>query len=211
MDTTVYPVVGLGNPGSDYAKTRHNAGFWVLQHLADLLGLSFSQALFSPYARAECRLHRLSELWPDLSYAEDAVLSLIKPLTYMNRSGEVFPRLIEAWERKSLTVAKPVVVVDQMDLLPGELRFKSKGGTAGHNGLKSLVSFIAEDFYPLYVGIGRPADGIAVVDHVLGTPLGAEAEAIHLACERAARSLAICLSRGIEAAMHETNRKSTSL
>lgn len=210
MDTKVFPVVGLGNPGSDYAKTRHNAGFWVIQHLADLLGLSFSQPLFSPFARVEFPAARLTELWPDLDFPEGSLVSLIKPLTFMNRSGDVIPGLLASWEKKSMVVERPVVIVDQMDLPPGELRFKSKGGTAGHNGLKSLVSYLEEDFFPLYVGIGRPEAGIAVVDHVLGTPVGPEADALQLACKRATRSLALCLSKGIEAAMHETNRKSAS-
>lgn len=203
----IHPVVGLGNPGTDYVKTRHNAGFWVIQELADRLGLSFRQPLFSSFALAECPATGLTSLWPEFSYSPVDTLVLIKPLTFMNRAGEILPGLYDSWDRKGRQVAVPVVVVDQMDLPPGDLRFKSRGGTAGHNGLKSLAQVLAEDFYPLYFGIGRPPEGVAVIDHVLGVPQGDEAEAERKAVERACRGVALCLAKGIEAAMHEINRR----
>lgn len=205
MQRTVYPVIGLGNPGTDYQETRHNAGFWFVQGLADRLGLSFSRPLFRSLAMARCPAVRLASLYPDLDFAEDADLVFVQPLCWMNRSGEVLPGLYQDWQRHDSLLATPWVAVDQMDLPPGELRLKARGGTAGHNGLKSVVSVLDTAFCPLYIGVGRPAEGVSVIDHVLAAPAPEDRERIDTALKRAERALAVYVSRGIEKALHACN------
>ncbi len=143
-------ILGLGNPGQEYENTRHNAGFLALEELAIRTGATLKKRWLRPYAAAQ---------W-------DGII-LLQPLTYMNRSGMVLPAFIR---RRALKPAHILVIVDNMDLPPGEVRMKSRGGDAGHNGLKSIARFLDSSEYPrIYIGIGRPATGTSIVDHVLGT------------------------------------------
>lgn len=136
-------VFGLGNPGAKYKGTRHNAGFETVERIAAQKGIKLRKRCFRLYRRA------VSES-----------LVLIEPLTYMNSSGDVAAECIPADE----TV---IVVVDQMDLPPGKVRIRRGGGSAGHNGLKSMIGAIGADFIRVYIGTGRPAPGVSVIDHVL--------------------------------------------
>ncbi|WP_052078325.1 aminoacyl-tRNA hydrolase [Spirochaeta lutea] len=164
-------ILGLGNPGSRYDKTRHNAGFWIIDALAETLSCKLR--------RVPCKPLSIGLSYPDEG-ARFARILIVKPQTYMNRSGDVIP-----WVQSFLRTDQPqdheppniaqqdtifLVVVDNMDLAPGRIRMKSKGGTAGHNGLKSVSSFLGKNFIPLYVGIGRPGPGETVIDYVLGQP-----------------------------------------
>ncbi|NNM55320.1 MAG: aminoacyl-tRNA hydrolase [Spirochaetales bacterium] len=145
--------MGLGNPGSTYQNTRHNAGFWFVDQLAVLAGVSLYKPLFCSWRQAIVK------------YQSHTVV-LIQPLTFMNQSGRILPRLQRrfGFEREHFLVA-----VDQMDLPPGRLRLKPKGSDAGHNGLKSLREAWGTDFFRrLTIGIGRPYDGAKVLEHVLG-------------------------------------------
>ncbi len=136
-------VFGLGNPGARYKGTRHNVGFETVEKIAALKGMKLRKRCF-------CR-YRISS---------SPSLVLVEPLTYMNASGEIAADCIESDEAV-------IVIVDQMDLPPGKIRIKRSGSSAGHNGLKSMISAIGPDFIRLYIGIGRPEEGIAVPDHVL--------------------------------------------
>ena len=136
-------VFGLGNPGPEYEKTRHNVGFLTLERIASLKGVRLKKRLLKPYRTASFSSH-----------------TLVEPLTYMNNSGLVFPSLVKEGD-------SVIVIVDQMDLPPGKIRIRTKGGSAGHNGLKSIISNYGEDFIRVYIGVGRPEEGHTVVDHVL--------------------------------------------
>ena len=136
-------IFGLGNPGPEYEKTRHNVGFLTLERVAELKGVRLKKRLLKPYRLASFSSH-----------------TLVEPLTYMNNSGRVIPALVKAED-------KLIVIVDQMDLPPGKIRIRTKGGSAGHNGLKSVIEHYSEDFIRVYIGIGRPEEGVSVVDHVL--------------------------------------------
>ncbi|MBQ0071973.1 MAG: aminoacyl-tRNA hydrolase [Spirochaetales bacterium] len=138
-------VFGLGNPGSEYHETRHNVGFMTVDKMAALKGVSLRKRCFCPYKVAKIN-------------SEHDVL--VEPLTYMNRSGEVIPGLLKEED-------KLLVIADQMDLPPGKVRIRTKGGSAGHNGLKSIIANWSEDFIHVYIGIGRPEEGVSVPDHVL--------------------------------------------
>ena len=148
-------IVGLGNPGSDYEPTRHNAGFWFVDELAQRCQQPFrsEQRFQSEVARCpvdgnECRLQ--------------------KPMTFMNRSGQAVRSLMQFFK---IPLEQVLVVHDELDLPPGVVRFKKGGGHGGHNGLRDLISHLgSKDFYRLRVGIGHPGHRDQVVDYVLKKP-----------------------------------------
>jgi len=143
-------IVGLGNPGSKYQWTRHNAGFMVLDRLADIAGISVARKKFSGfYGEGD---------W------QGEHLLLLKPLTFMNLSGR---SVVEALRFHKLHLKDVVVIHDDLDIPFGRVKVKEGGGHAGHNGLRSLVTELGSgDFTRVRVGIGRPSRG-DVVDYVL--------------------------------------------
>ncbi|HET7921448.1 MAG TPA: aminoacyl-tRNA hydrolase [Gammaproteobacteria bacterium] len=155
MDSAIQLVVGLGNPGADYVLTRHNAGFWFADALARSQGAGFSHE--RKFSGEVCRL-RLGE--------HD--LRLLKPTTYMNRSGQSVQALASYLK---LPAAAILVAHDDLDLPLGAVRLKRGGGHGGHNGLRDIGAHLGEDFYRLRFGIGRPQRG-EVIDYVL-QPAGA--------------------------------------
>lgn len=149
MSRSPFVLVGLGNPGPAYAGTRHNAGFDLLDRTAHSRGLKWKKPWFRP-----------------LLVAPSAGLVCVKPLTFVNRSGSVFPFL---QSRYGLDPERLCVVADNMDLPAGEIRMKRRGGHAGHKGLQSVGAILGTESFPrLYVGIGRPPSGADTVEHVLG-------------------------------------------
>jgi len=163
-------VAGLGNPGREYAFTRHNAGFWFLDALASKVGAAF---------RSE------SKFQGQLGKAEGN-LRLLKPMTYMNLSG----RCVSAAARFfTIAPAEILVVHDELDLLPGDAKMKFGGGVAGHNGLKDISAQLGtKDFWRLRIGIGHPRDSSIpqqdVADYVLAPPTTADGKIIAAALER---------------------------
>ncbi len=154
-------VFGLGNPGPEYENTRHNVGFMTVEKIAALKGAEFRKRCFRP-----CRTAALGS---------DC---LVEPLTYMNSSGEAVSSLVGEGE--------PLLVIcDQLDLPPGKVRIRRKGGSAGHNGLKSIIENYGENFIHVYIGIGRPDDG-DIVRHVLSPFTDEEKEKIDGAVTMAA-------------------------
>ncbi len=158
-------VFGLGNPGAKYRGTRHNAGFETVEKIAALKGIKLRKRCFCLYKKA----------------VSDS-LTLIEPLTYMNLSGNIAPECVGGDD----TV---VVVVDQMDLPPGKIRIRRGGSSAGHNGLKSMIGAIGPDFIRVYIGTGRPAPGVKVVDHVLAKYSAEDRVLVSEAEDRAAEAI----------------------
>lgn len=191
-------VVGLGNPGRQYAHTRHNVGFMVLDELAKRWGLRWR------------RKWRLAAMVAEATTAAGKVW-LAKPQTFMNRSGTAVAALLK-WLR--LTPAALLVVVDDADLPLGQIRLRLAGGSGGHHGLQSVVEALggSEQFPRLRVGIGRsrPA-GQDITDHVLGTFSPAEASALAAGLAAAVAAVELALNRGLTAAMNEFNRKQPSV
>ena len=151
-------VVGLGNPGPKYESTRHNAGFWLADRLAARLGASFRP---------------LSRFGLDACEAATPVgrVRLVKPTTYMNRSGQPVRAIAEYFR---IAPAAILVVHDDLDLPPGTVRLKEGGGHGGHNGLRDIVAHLGtRDFVRVRLGIGRPGRGMEPIDYVLQRP-GAE-------------------------------------
>ncbi len=148
-------IVGLGNPGADYVDTRHNAGFWFVDLLANWLSLSFR---FEKRFNAEEARYR----------ADDNDIFLLKPMTFMNRSGQSVGALARFYKLKPQQM---LVVHDELDLAPGDNRLKQGGGHGGHNGLRDMINHLgARDFFRLRVGIGHPGDRDQVVNYVLHRP-----------------------------------------
>ena len=184
-------IVGLGNPGSKYERTRHNIGFRVLDFLADSWGGSFSQKKFKgEFATVSNRDH-------------DKVF-LLKPQTFMNLSGESAGPMAGFYK---ITRDDVLVVYDDVDLPFGKLRFAAKGGAGGHNGIKSLIQHLGgQDFHRLKVGVGRPQHrGQDTADHVLQKFSAAEEQVIEKSSEILVSALDLYLRDGIVSAMNEFN------
>jgi PTH1 family peptidyl-tRNA hydrolase len=146
----MYLLVGLGNPGSDYAGNRHNIGFMAV----DGIHRHYS---FQPF---RTKFH--GEV-ADGSIAGDKVF-ILKPTTYMNESGRSVAELVRFYKIETGNV---IVLHDELDLSPGKIRVKKGGGLAGHNGLKSIADHIGLDFYRVRIGIGHPGEKSRVTGHVL--------------------------------------------
>jgi PTH1 family peptidyl-tRNA hydrolase len=163
-------IVGLGNPGSDYAETRHNAGFWFCERLAHELGASFARESRYHGHVAKARVGG-QDIW------------LLMPQTFMNRSGQAVQALAHFYR---IEPAAMLVVHDELDIPPGQMRLKFGGGLGGHNGLKDITAHLGtQDYWRLRIGIGHPGDRDEVVDYVLKPPRREEREEIDAALERA--------------------------
>lgn len=187
----MWVVAGLGNPGPEYAKTRHNAGAWVVEHLAVLHGI---------------RLHREGRLPAEVGEwrVDGEPVVLCRPLSFMNESGRPLARLLRARE---LEPARLIVAHDDLDLPPGRLRLRAGGGLGGHHGLESIAALLGPDFGRVRVGIGRPPsrDEEAVVAWVLGAPEPEDAARIRDAVERAASAVEAVVREGWAEAMNRFN------
>ena len=181
-----YVVVGLGNPGVQYAHTRHNMGFLVLDRLAARAGVrKWGEAALARVAEAE---------------VEDVPVVLAKPQTYMNRSGASVVRLVE---RYGVPLERLVVVHDDLDLPFGVLRIRTRGGHGGHNGLRSILQALGSgEFVRVKVGIGRPAGKGDVVDYVLGPFDPDQAAEVPAVVERAAEAVTHVVLEGPIKAMN---------
>jgi PTH1 family peptidyl-tRNA hydrolase len=184
--TALKLIVGLGNPGADYARTRHNAGWWFVNALADEVGASF---------RAEPRRHG------ELARARigDCELWLLKPMDYMNRSGTAVASVAGFYR---IAAAEILVVHDDIDLPPGVCRLKQGGGHGGHNGVRDVIAQLGADFWRLRFGVGHPGDRDLVLDAVLDRPTATEQQAIDESLQRALAVLPMMLAEGAQKAMH---------
>ncbi|PYZ91581.1 aminoacyl-tRNA hydrolase [Salipaludibacillus keqinensis] len=146
-------VVGLGNPGKKYERTRHNVGFEVIDKCQQQLNIELDQAKFKG-------AYGFTRVGADKIF-------LLKPLTYMNLSGESIVPLMNYFKMDPEDL---LVVYDDLDLPPGKIRLRQKGSHGGHNGMRSIIQQLGTDqFNRIRIGIGRPDPGIAVPDYVLGS------------------------------------------
>ena len=183
----------MGNPGDRYSATRHNVGFKTVDLLASRYKRTFKKPLLKNYkiARIDLDAHRLF---------------LVKPLTYMNNSGSIFPEILA---RTGSDLESIVVVCDTMDLPVGQCRLKRQGSAAGQKGLASIIDRLGrQDFPRLYIGIGRPPRRDQVVDYVLSEPRGKQADALEEAVHVAADGVIRLLEEGLEKVMNVFNRRS---
>ena len=184
-------IAGLGNPGKEYEHSRHNIGFDVVDELA--------------------------RRWNVINWKEDmkaetgqAVVNgekvlLVKPLTYMNNSGEAVGPIARYYK---IDLDDIYIVCDDLDLPAGKTRIRKKGASGGHNGMKSLIAHLgSENFNRFRIGVGHPTDGHTVVEHVLGRPYGEDIEKIENAKLHTADSIECSLKDGVDRAMNLFNPK----
>jgi PTH1 family peptidyl-tRNA hydrolase len=182
-------VVGLGNPGEEYARTRHNVGAEVVEILARRHG-------------GKLRKQKERSLTDEVNVAGKR-MALAVPLTYMNLSGEAVAPLVR---RYGVEPGQLVVVQDEMDFELGRLQVKNGGGLAGHNGLKSIVAHLhTQDFVRVRIGIGKPPGSRQGADHVLRRFSKAERKEIDVTLEEAADAVELILAEGVDVAMNRVN------
>lgn len=187
-------IVGLGNPLKKYKGSRHNLGFAAVEKLAGVLqSASPSQKHHS--------------LFTVSSYAGKKVL-LAQPLTYMNRSGLAVSELLRYYK---ISPEELLVIYDDLDLPPGVIRLKGRGGSAGHRGIQSIINSLdTSDFPRLRIGIGKPPPFVETPDYVLQPINGPDKELIEIALERAVDAALAFVRDGLEAAMNVYNQQDSS-
>ena len=196
MDDAAFLIVGLGNPGPGYALTRHNAGFLALDHFADLVG----DCRFATKWQGEyCRLRMAG-----------SPVILLKPQTYMNRSGECVARFVHYFriDRERL-----LVLHDDLDLPAGRIKVVARGGAGGHNGVRSIIGHLGgSDFARVKIGIGRPRAGegaaaMPVDRWVLARFSDQELAALDQDLEKTDQAIRLFIEQGIDACMNTINRR----
>ena len=190
-------VVGLGNPGKDYERTRHNAGFWLVERFASASGLHFRKD--PKYQALVARVE---------GGAAGSPVFLLLPQSFMNASGRAVQMLAGFFKIQPPEI---LVVHDELDFAPGVARVKQGGGIAGHNGLKDISQRIgSHDYWRLRLGIGHPGDKSVVADYVLDKPSAGDRAAIDEAIERALKVLPEMLTGDMQGAiqkLHSTEPK----
>ena len=185
-------VAGLGNPGKEYASTKHNLGFLAVDEIARRAGIDLTKKKFRG------------------SYGEGFLsgekLILLKPETYMNRSGEA---VSEAAVFYNISPPDIIVIHDEMDLPSGTVRVKAGGGSAGHNGIRSIVERIGSpDFIRIRMGIGKPGEKSKGASHVLSKFGSGESDAVKMSVETAADAVFELIENGLERTMNKFNVRS---
>jgi PTH1 family peptidyl-tRNA hydrolase len=185
-------LVGLGNPGPEYEATRHNAGFWWIDEAARQLGarLSADRASFGLVGRVN---RPAGPVW------------LLQPQTYMNVSGKSVAALARFFK---IAPQQILVVHDELDLLPGQMKLKAGGGHAGHNGLRDIHAQLGSaDYWRLRLGIGHPGDKAEVAGYVLRKPPASEREAIERSIEESLKHLDLMLDGAMQQAVMKLHAK----
>ncbi len=182
-------IVGLGNPEADYSKTRHNMGFNVINELAEKYNIEVNKKKF------------------DSLYGEGMIegkkVILLKPQTYMNLSGDAIIQVVRFYK---IPMENIYVIYDDMDIEPGQIKIRKKGGAGSHNGMKSVVNNLqTEEFARIRVGIGTPKDKQDAISYVIGAIPGEEIEVLNKGVEQAAEAMVSILKEGIDKAMNTFN------
>jgi len=180
-------IIGLGNPGNEYKRTRHNVGFEVIDELT---------------RRWSVTLRSSSKRKARLIAVKDRDVLLAQPQTFMNLSGAAVAGIMAFYR---LPPADVLIVVDEVQLPLGKLRLKRSGSAGGHNGLKSVIESIGQDFPRLRIGVGRASDARNLSDHVLGKFLSQEQPVVERAIMRAADAVETFVSDGLVTAMSRYN------
>lgn len=186
-------VVGLGNPGATYSKTRHNAGFMVVDEVADC------------FAIAVQKTRPFSDLLYGRGLIDGVDTILAKPLAFMNRSGPPIQSISHYYR---ILCEEMLVIHDDIDLAFGRLKIKTKGGDGGHKGVRSLIQALGRDeFIRLRIGVGRSEDRINTTDHVLGRFKPEEKEVLGRIIARAREAVVTILTQGTEEGMNRFHDK----
>ncbi len=187
---STFLIAGLGNPGSRYDQTRHNAGFWFLDALAKREGLTFRNEAKFHGSYCKATIHGCQQL-------------LVMPGTFMNRSGQSVGALAKFYK---LPPEQIIVVHDELDLPAGSMKFKTGGGHGGHNGLRDIHAHLGSpNYHRLRIGIGHPGDAKAVADYVLKAPSISDRQLIDGAIDEALRALPLILDADFGRATNQIN------
>ena len=182
-------IAGLGHPGKEYENTRHNAGFMVMDALAEKIGADISEKKH----KALCGKGVIG--------GEKVIL--MKPQTYMNSSGESIRAAADYYKVDPEDI---LIVYDDISLAPGQLRIRAKGSAGGHNGIKSIIAHLGTQEFPrVKVGVGEKPSRMDLADYVLGHFSAPEAKVMEEASERAADAIRTILTDGADAAMNRFN------
>lgn len=191
----MYIVVGLGNPGSKYAHTRHNAGFEAIDRLADQYRISIENKKFQALCGS--------------GVIEGQKVLLVKPQTYMNLSGESVRAACDFY--KIDPEEELIVLYDDISLAPGQLRIRKKGSAGGHNGIKSIIQHLGTQvFKRVKIGVGEKPSGYDLADYVLGHFSKEEWTEMEDAFKRAAQAAAALTGGDVERVMNEYNTRKTA-
>ncbi|MGI6071816.1 MAG: aminoacyl-tRNA hydrolase [Lachnospiraceae bacterium] len=187
----MYLVAGLGNPTKKYEKTRHNMGYDCIDRLAVRFKIKLKRSRFAAMVGKG-------------KIGGEQVL-LVKPLTYMNLSGNAIAPLAKYY--KINTVRNMMIIYDDTDMEPGKLRIRKKGSAGGHNGMKSIISNIGNEiFLRIRIGIGKCPEYMEMADYVLGHFSPSERKLVDEAIERATQAVVDVIEQGAEYAMNKYNR-----
>ncbi|MCD8371142.1 MAG: aminoacyl-tRNA hydrolase [Clostridiales bacterium] len=187
----MYLIAGLGNPSKEYDKTRHNVGFHVIDALADRYGIDVSER------KCNGLLGR--------GRIEEQKVILVKPLTFMNASGECLRAVVDYYRIEPEQV---IVIFDDISLEPGQLRIRMKGSAGGHNGVKSIIAHLGTQEFPrIKVGIGAKPPRMDLADYVLSRFSAEEQKRMDEAFGEAAEAVSVMLTDGAERAMNRYNTK----
>ena len=189
----MFAIIGLGNPGEEYAHTRHNAGFETVDLLAEELGVTYWKTICGALVGSgKITLNGVS-----------VEVLLVKPQSFMNLSGGPVSRLCKEY---GLGVDDLIVVHDELDIPSTSIRVKKGGGHAGHNGLRSIIDKIgSRDFYRVRVGVGRPPGKMKVPDYVLSVPRKEAKDDFDAVCYKASRAVLSLMEVGLEKTQAEFN------
>ena len=185
----MYLIVGLGNPESDYANTRHNMGFNVINKLAKEYNIEIARKKFnSEYENA---------------IIEGEKVIFVKPQTFMNSSGEAVVEFVNFYK---IELDKVIIIYDDIDIEPGKIRIRKSGSPGSHNGMKSVVHFLNNENFPrIRVGIGKPNDSENMIDYVIGAIPEEDKKQLEIGVGQATEAVVELLKNGIDSAMNKFN------
>lgn len=190
----MFIIAGLGNPGKEYERTRHNTGFLCIDYLSALYRIPVSKIKFK------------SLIGEGIIQGKKVVLA--KPQTYMNNSGEAIKAIADYYK---VDAGNVVIIYDDVDLKPGVIRIRPKGSSGTHNGMKSIIYHLQTDEFPRFrIGIGKPPENVDMVSYVLGVFSEEEQRIINEVIERTAMAVGDFLAAGIETAMSKYNGRNNN-
>ena len=185
----MYLIVGLGNPETEYGKTRHNMGFNTINKIATKYDIDVNKIKFQG-------LNGTGTI-------EGQKVVLLKPQTYMNLSGESVKPFVDFYKIEKENI---LVIYDDMDIEPGKIKIRKKGSSGGHNGMKSIIQMLGtEDFPRIRIGIGRPEHNGDEINHVIGAIPKTEIPLLEQGTEKAKEAVIEILKNGIDIAMNKFN------